>query len=594
MNNKYLICKMLFLVLLASNLTLAQPAKTIETQSSATLKIEPASVTAGQNITLLVSIPVKPGMHVYGPNVAKPFFATKLVVIEQGPIIWEDAPLYPKISTLDTGGETFSVIEPDHKNNSVVLTLKGKVKSNAKLGRHKITASLTYQMCSQTQCLQPVIGKSLSAMVIVENTGYKSTGDKLLDQSLKQISPTDGFGTSISIFNHRIDLNKAGLWLPLVVAFIAGLLLNIMPCVLPVIPIKILQLTKQAHQENHSPIKLALVFAMGIVTFFAAIGIVAIILKGGFAWGQSFQNPSFIIGICLVLIVLTLGMFDIYQINVPAVIANREIIKKGYLGAFSMGLLAGILSTPCSFGILGAAIAWAQLQTSYVTILCFLTIGIGMASPYVGLSGFPNLIDKIPHTGKWAELFKESMGFVLLAVVAFLVTALPKERILPVILYFIFFSFTIWFWGKALAYRMGWRAKCGRLIIFLAIILIGWRMLRPVEKSLDWKIFNSQTLAEAKSSGRDIVIDFTADWCLNCRTVEYLIFENKAVKESILHGNVVLLRADKTEEKLYIDKALKEWTGQTGIPFTVVLKPNGKKILLPGIYSPNDLITALK
>jgi thiol:disulfide interchange protein DsbD len=186
------------------------------------------------------------------------------------------------------------------------------------------------------------------------------------------------------------------------------------------------------------------------------------------------------------------------------------------------------------------------------------------------------------------------MGFLLLAVAVFLITALPKDRILPTLLYFIGFSFIVWFWGEVLEFKTGRWAKIGRVFILLALMLTGWGMFKPAIKELKWLDYNANTLQAAQNSGRDTLIEFTADWCLNCRTVEYLVFNNSEVKQYLKENKINLLKADLTENNPYADKTLKELTGQSGIPFTIVIKPNGNKTLLQGIYQPNELLNILK
>jgi thiol:disulfide interchange protein len=559
-----------------------------------TLKIEPAHVYNNKEVTLVVQIPLSKDLHLYGPEVEKPFFKTNLIVNAQGPIIWDVSVQYPKVTDLVFMGKTISVIKPDPKTHQVTLTLKGRIRPNTSPGSYEIPATLTYQACSETTCLPPVLNKHLVTTIVV-GKGVATTGvdGPPIMETVTKI-PSSGYGTSFSLLNYHINLETSGIWIPLVIAFVAGILLNVMPCVLPVIPIKILQLSKQAQQEHHSPFKLSLVFGLGVILFFMSLGILAIILKSGFSWGQSFQNPNIIIGLCLVLILLALGMFDIYQVTVPKFIANRYFFQKGYLGALSMGFLAGILSTPCSFGVLGAAIAWAQMQKPFVTLVGFLTIGIGMTAPYLVLSGFPSLLNKIPHTGRWSELIKEAMGFLLLGVVAFLVCALPKDRILPTLLWFVLFSFIIWFWGVVLEFKTGRWIQIGRFVMLGLLIVTGWALLRPKSNPLVWELLTQKTYEEAKTSGKPILIEFTADWCLNCQAVEYLVFQDSVVKEFMNKKGVILLKGDLTEDNLMVSNTLKSLSGQSGIPFSVVLTPKGQKHLLPGIFRPEDLYDTLK
>jgi thiol:disulfide interchange protein DsbD len=544
-----------------------------------------------KEVILKAHIPLAPGLHLYGPKVEKPFFATKVSIKEQGPIIWEVSPQYPEAKKMDVLGQSIEFLQPDEKTNEVTITVKGKVLPQTPSGKYEIKVNVTYQACSETQCLPPVVNKTLSTYYIV-GAGLPTIKIGGIEQNTvsSQKAPEQGYGTSFSFFNYHIDLKKTGVWVPLIIAFIAGVILNIMPCVLPVIPIKILQLTKQAQQEHHSPTKLSLVFGLGVIFFFLSIGIMAVVLKSSFSWGQSFQSPAVIISLCLVLILLALGMFDIYQVTVPSFIANRDIVQKGYLGALSMGFLAGILSTPCSFGLLGAAVAWAQMQIPLVTLLAFLSIGLGMACPYFVLSKFPSLLNKIPHTGRWTEIFKEAMGFVLFGVVAFLVSALPKDRILSTLMYFVLFSFIIWFWGVVLEFKIGKWVKAGRGLVLISLILTGWSLLKPNDDSIVWDKLDRTSFREVMSRNKPVVLEFTADWCLNCRTVEYLVYQNKTVKKFLQKNQISLLKGDLTETNEYATELLKSLSGQSGIPFTIIIKPDGKKVLLPGIFNSEEFL----
>jgi thiol:disulfide interchange protein DsbD len=322
--------------------------------------------------------------------------------------------------------------------------------------------------------------------------------------------------------------------------------------------------------------------------------LLAIFLKGGFSWGQTFQSSGALITLSLILVLLALGMFDIYQITVPGFIANRSFVQKGFLGAMSMGFLAGILSTPCSFGILGAAVAWAQGQAAWVTILGFLTIGIGMAFPYVFLSAFPKLLARIPKTGRWSELFKQGMGFLLLAVAIFLISSLPKDRILWALLYMVLMAFVVWFWGVVLEFKKTGLARLGRIAAVAVLVIGGWGMLRAEPEPLQWQKLTPESLRMAQTSGKEVLVEFTADWCINCRTVEYLVFNDQRLKSFLRDRNVVLLRGDLTEGDPYTKQVLREWTGTEAPPFTIVFKTDNQRVLLPGIYSTGDLIQAIQ
>jgi thiol:disulfide interchange protein len=589
------------------------------------IEFDPSGVRAGESVELKVLIPLSPGLHLYGPGVPEPYYATQAKITSSGPIKWDVKPVYPRVSELEAAGETIQVLEP--QDGKVTLRFMGTVSDEVPASTVDISISLTYQACSDSQCYPPVIDKVVRGTFKIGSTWNKegqtsgksveseetavvggleggaevSSGGSLEETAVvsqsgdsSEKTGSDGLGTTVSLFSHKIDLRKAGVAIPLMVAFLAGLILNIMPCVLPVIPIKILQLAKQAQHENHSPLRLAMIFSVGVVSFFLSIGVVAVILKGGFSWGQTFQSTTILMALSMILVLLALGMFDVYQVLVPKFVANRSFVQKGHIGALSMGFLAGILSTPCSFGILGAAVAWAQSQAVWLTLVGFMMIGLGMAFPYVLLSASPRFVAKIPKTGRWSELFKQSMGFLLLGVAVFLVTALPKDKVVWMLMYLVLFAFVIWFWGQVLEFKHGFWSKTAKVAGVIVLIVSGWGMLRSESNRLEWQELTEVNFTTAISSGKDVVVEFTADWCINCKTVEYFVLENELVKEALRRNEVVLLRADLTSKNPYAEKMLRQWTGQSGPPFTIIFKANGHRVLLPGIYDKQELIEAVQ
>jgi thiol:disulfide interchange protein len=220
-------------------------------------------------------------------------------------------------------------------------------------------------------------------------------------------------------------------------AIIAGLLLNVMPCVWPVLPIIVMRLVGQAKQSRAKSILLGLSFALGIILFFVALAAVNIIFKLGFGivfqWGDQFRNPAFIIAMALLMAVLAMYMFGLFSFGIPASVSGKGAQSDGFAGSVATGFLAAVLSTPCSFAILTFVLAWAQTQPLPLATITILLIGFGMALPYVILTALPKLLEKIPKPGRWMELFKHATGFILLAIGVKLLEAIPSEKIISVL-----------------------------------------------------------------------------------------------------------------------------------------------------------------
>jgi len=564
------------------------------------VSVVPPVVSPGQAVVLEVRVPLGPGLHLYGPQIDRPYIATALAVSQPGPVDWSKAPEFPPVAMMEFMEQELAVLEPDPETGAVTLRLGGRVKGDATAGEHAVSVKVTYQACTKDRCYLPVRNRELAGTVTISTTDVVGgvSGDTGVPMTMVSVeldgqgpSPV-GFGSRVAIFGWDVDLQALPAFVPLLIALLAGLILNIMPCVLPVIPLKVLQLVKDAQQHERSAFWLALSFSGGILLFFLAIGVVAVMLQQAFVWGQQFYSPTFLIGTALLLVGLALGMFDVFEIRVPNFVAGLHPRAGAFVGALGMGVLAGVLSTPCSFGILGAAIAWAQTQSAPLTLLTFLMIGVGMGLPYVLLASRPALVGGIPAAGRWSEIFKQAMGFLLLAVAAFLVTALPEERILAVLFYILLFSFVIWLWGKLWLARSDWAARAWKLAAIGVLVAAGAWMLGPQEERLGWREFDSAALEAAEGSGKPYLVKFTADWCVNCKTVEYRVFRNGRVIEALGEGEVMLLRADPSAQEMAAEKLL-EWTGQTGIPFTVVFVPGKAPVLLAGVYSPGDLLDAL-
>ena len=218
----------------------------------------------------------------------------------------------------------------------------------------------------------------------------------------------------------QISIQHYSIWFALPLAFLAGLILNIMPCVWPVLPLIVMRIVEQAKQAKGKSTAMGLAFCLGILLFFACMALANIILQVFYGtvlqWGDQFRNPAFLGGMSLLLVVLALSMFGIITITIPSSIASKSGSTKGHSGPIGMGFLAAVLSTPCGFGVLAAAFGWAQAQHWLLATLAIMVIGVGMATPYAILTSMPALLKRLPKSGRWMVLFKQGIGFVLLVI----------------------------------------------------------------------------------------------------------------------------------------------------------------------------------
>jgi len=373
------------------------------------------------------------------------------------------------------------------------------------------------------------------------------------------------------------------IWFALGLAFLAGLSLNIMPCVWPVLPLIVMRIVEQAKQSKGKSIAMGLTFCLGILLFFACLAGANIVLQVFYGtvlqWGGQFRNPAFVAGMALLLVVLAQFCFGVFTIGVPSSIASKSGSGKGYLGAVGVGFLAAILSTPCSFAILAAAFAWAQAQPLLLATIAMMVIGIGMAVPYAILTSMPGLLKRLPKAGRWMELFKQAIGFVLLVIAVKLIGALPQMRRMGVLYFAVALGFSVWMWGSWVSYDTKLLRKWFIRIIAVALAVVaGWSFLpAPAGERISWQSYDADLIERAEMEGRPVLIKFTADWCLSCQAVEKIVYSRKDVAKLIEEKGVLAIKADTTTKDLPATFALKNIYNEPGVPVSMLFVPGEKE-----------------
>ena len=382
-------------------------------------------------------------------------------------------------------------------------------------------------------------------------------------------------------------------WFALVLAVVAGLSLNIMPCVWPVLPIIVMRIIEQTKQSKGRSMAMGVSFCFGILLFFACLAGANIILQivSGTAlqWGDQFRNPGFVTAMALLLIVMALFMFGVFSIGLPVSLAGKSGSGKGFAGAIGMGFLAAVLSTPCSFGILGAAFAWAQGQPLYLGTLSIMTIGVGMAIPYAILTSMPSLLKKLPKAGRWMELFKQTLGFILLIIAVKMVKAIPEVDKVNVLYFAVILSFCVWMWGGWVNY--GTKLSRKFLIRSIAVLLavFSWQFLF-VDELLAWQGYDADLIEQTKQQEKPVLIKFTADWCSACDVADRVVYHNKDIARLIEEKNVLMIKADTTRKDYPATIALKDVYHEPAVPVTILWVPGQEEpVRLHGSFFGKEL-----
>ena len=427
-------------------------------------------------------------------------------------------------------------------------------------------------VCSDVQCRVPDFGEL--------NTEVKITYEPPMGDA-KFILPEATKAISSSSLRTTEQWASYSVWFALGLAFLAGLSLNIMPCVWPVLPLIVLRLVEQAKQGKGKSIAMGIFFCLGILLFFVTLAGANIILQVFYGqvlqWGDQFRNPIFIKVMALVLVVLALFMFDVFTIALPGSLSGGTA-GSGFTGTIGMGFLAALLSTPCSFGILAAAFAWAQAQPLLLATVAIMVIGVGMAVPYLVLASIPGLLESLPKPGKWMDIFKKAVGFILMAVAVWMITVVPQQRRTGVLFYSVVLAFCVWMWGGWVGFSSKTSSKIiVRTIAVLLAVGAGYWLLSPPPKMIDWKGYDAELIEKSLTDNKPVLIKFTADWCLSCKAAEKLVYERKDVAELIKQKGVVAVKADTTAKDYPATEALKNIYNEPGVPVTILFLPGQKE-----------------
>jgi len=424
-----------------------------------------------------------------------------------------------------------------------------------------------------------------------------------------------------AIASAQMPLDEQPLWQMLLYAFIGGLILNLMPCVLPVIALKILGFVSEANSEPRRVRKLGLIYALGVLLSFLALAAVVVGVKAAghhAGWGMQFGSPVFIVCLTTLVTLVALNLFGIFEVTLGgrALDTAGELASKhGAAGAFFNGVLATILATPCTAPFLGAALGFAFAQSASVIVLIFLTVGLGLASPYVLLSWNPAWLKFLPKPGAWMEKFKIAMGFPMLATVVWLFNVAASsygKNVLWLGIFLVVVAFAAWIYGEF--FQRGRKHKTVAAIITLILLVGGyvfalekqldWRApfvetgstgsLKESADGIDWQRWSPEAVAAARAAGKPVLVDFTADWCLTCQVNKKTSIEIPAVREKLKSMNAVTLLGNYTHFPDAITTELNRYS-RAGVPLVLVYpkNPDAQPIVLPEVLTPGIVLNAL-
>jgi len=408
-----------------------------------------------------------------------------------------------------------------------------------------------------------------------------------------------------------------GIFTFLFFGFLGGIILNLMPCVLPVISLKIFGFVQQAGQSRQKILRSGIAFTLGIFAWFIALAVLLIALKGAgheVTWGGfQFTNPYFVLALSVIVLVFALNLFGVFEVSLPQSVTRSLLStseRKDLLGSFFQGVFATVLATPCTAPFLGTALGFAFTQSAAIILAMFIAIAAGMSAPYLLLSAQPAWLRFLPKPGPWMLHMKQFMGFLLLATLLFLLYVVGAQRGLEGAIwascFLLVISVVCWMKGAFVLPTAPAVKRIVVLVLMLLLVLGGgayfigekFQSAKIVSADSqirgDWHPFTPERLQAELEQGRTVFVDFTAAWCLTCKFNEASVLEAQDVREAFQRHGVVKLKADWTNGDPVITKLLRQF-GRPGVPLYVLYPAkNEEPIVFPEVLTKSMVLEKLE
>lgn len=410
--------------------------------------------------------------------------------------------------------------------------------------------------------------------------------------------------------------SRAEIFHALLFGFIGGFILNLMPCVLPVISLKIFGFVQQAGKSRRLILRSGLAFAAGIFAWFIGLALVLIVLKSAgrqITWALQFTNPYFVLAMSVFVLVFALNLFGVFEIALPQW-ATRGVTsgsnREGDSGSFLQGVFATVLATPCTAPFLGTALGFAFTQSALIIMAVFVAIAAGMSAPYIALAAQPAWLRFLPKPGDWMVRVKQAMGFLLIATLIFLLAVIGAQRGVGAIVWttclLLAVSIACWIKGVFIVPMASARSRVVASFIAIALLIastayfVGSKFSRESETAAQtnsaegWQTFTPALLQTELQQRHAIFLDFTAAWCITCKFNEATVLETAAVRDSLAKHGITKIKADWTNANPEITKLLKQF-GRPGVPLYVLYPGNGAEpYIFPELITKNMVLAKLE
>jgi len=599
-----------FLVLLSCLLAAAGPCvagpKLAPDPVEAQLLAERGELRAGEKVRVMIRLRMDEGWYVYGPETGGSGLPTTVLWIlpeglRAGPLQW------PAAQNIEVQGVVAHGYRGDLRLLAEISADPGIRKGAAVVLR----AEVGWLAC-RNECV-PGSATLTVELAVPADGAPEAPSDSATEALFRGARSPSGAASGSAPAAPSV-----GILLALVLALAGGILLNLMPCVFPVLSLKIMALVRQAGAGRGEALRHALWYAAGVlVSFWAIAGVLAALRAGGtlLGLGFQFQEPAMAAAAAVVFFLLGLNLFGVFEVGSGlGGLGAAARSWGGRLGSFASGLFTTVVATPCSAPFLGTALGYAVAQPPAVSLAVFTALGLGLALPFVLLSAWPGLAARMPKPGRWMETLRNLLGFPLMATVvwmAWLVSVQAGTGTVVNLLWALLAAGAgAWVWGRWGRLDGSRRARTAAASAAILLAMGGLALavatastaasaakahgvvVDPMQDG--WEPWSPEGQAEALAEGRTVFVDFTARWCLTCQLNETTTLSDRRVRDGFRGSGAVLMKADWTDRDDAIASAL-SGLGRAGVPlYALYVKGSDRPVLLPELLTPGVLLDALR
>lgn len=539
-------------------------------------RLEQGAVAPGGKAKILFTADLAPTWHVYvvdapqkAGNQPTLFLLDETSGLSASPPQPDRAPIPPHGTATFPGTKVLGYFE-----KQVTWAIEIDVPAATAPGEYRLAGAIGFQTCDVgAQCDPPNSVRFETTLLVGPMTAAppptpvrfrrdpevsymklrdRITGGATTEPPKVAIAPTTGY----DIAQIQVKSSESASPLPVMlgIGLLAGFILNFMPCVLPVIGLKVLSFVEQGGHDRRRVFMLNLWYSLGILSVFWILATIPVILRVGFGtqfgWGQQFSYDGFNIALVSIVFVMALSFLGVWEIPIPGFAgggsAQKAASKEGAVGAFVKGMITTVLATPCSGPFLGTAVAFAFGSSPLITYAMFTAMGLGMAAPYLLIGIKPGLVKLLPKPGEWMDTFKQLMGFVLVGTVLWLMLPIDAALLMPTLVLLAGLAAACWWIGRTPGYAEFPQKLKAWVQGSAFAAVIGWLAfaMPQVTDPLPWKHFTMADFVRDVNSGKTVLVECTAEWCLTCKTLKAANLDREKTKDLVTKNNVVVYEMD--------------------------------------------------